>query len=66
MLRRKPTKIQVKIEDKEELEESRKPTITTTTTSSSTTATSTSSLLHLLDHSKPNPSSKSNRIGLSP
>ena len=60
MLRRKPTKIQLKIEDREELEQSRKseqPNATATATASS--------LLHLIDPKRQNPSSKSYRIGLS-
>ena len=61
MLRRKPTKIEVKLEDKQELEDSRKPSPPPPTSS-----TSSSSLLHLLDCSNPNPTSKVQRIGLSP
>lgn len=63
MLRRKPSKIEVKLEDKQELEDSRKPSPPPPSTAN---ATSSSSLLHLLDRSHPNPSSKLQRIGLSP
>ncbi|KAG5564275.1 hypothetical protein RHGRI_000468 [Rhododendron griersonianum] len=66
MLRRKPSKIEVKVEDKEELEEARKRSAaaaaTTSTTSSTTGA---ASLLHHFDRSSKDPSSKSHRIGLS-
>lgn len=62
MLRRKPTKIQLKIEDRDELEQSRKSEQPTATAPSSS---SSSSLLHLIDPKRQNPSSKSDRIGLS-
>ncbi|KAL7097104.1 hypothetical protein ABFS83_10G117000 [Erythranthe nasuta] len=61
MLRRKPTKIQVKVEDKEELEEARKRAAAAAASSS----TATSSLLQHFDRSSLDPSSKSHRIGLS-
>ncbi|KAK4420137.1 hypothetical protein Salat_2426600 [Sesamum alatum] len=63
MLRRKPTKIEVKVEDKEELEEARKRAAAAA--SSSAAAPSASSLLHHFDRSSHDPSSKSHRIGLS-
>ncbi|KAK7837249.1 hypothetical protein CFP56_021426 [Quercus suber] len=63
MLRRKPSKIEVKIEDKDELEQARKHTATATTSASDTTATA---LLHHLDRrNNKDPSSVQNRIGLS-
>ncbi|GER36144.1 anaphase-promoting complex subunit CDC26 [Striga asiatica] len=62
MLRRKPTKIEVKAEDKEELEEARRRAASAASASSSTAA---SSLLHQLDRPSLDPSSKSHRIGLS-
>ncbi|OWM65957.1 hypothetical protein CDL15_Pgr015382 [Punica granatum] len=72
MLRRKPSKIEVAIEDKEELEEARKraPSAAATSTSSSSSSSSSaaSSLLQQLDRSSAagaNPASKSHRIGLS-
>ncbi|PON68543.1 Anaphase-promoting complex, subunit CDC [Parasponia andersonii] len=58
MLRRKPTKIEVKIEDKDELEASRKRA------AEGTTATATSSLLQQLDRATKDASSKAHRIGL--
>ncbi|KAL1372223.1 hypothetical protein AAHE18_01G188500 [Arachis hypogaea] len=61
MLRRKPTNIEVKIEDKEELEEARRRIATATTTG----ATATAALLRQFDRAQ-DPSSKSHRIGLSP
>jgi hypothetical protein len=69
MLRRKPTKIQVQIEDKDELEEARKhtATTTTTTTNAATTTTTTAAaaaLLHKLDR-RPKDPSISHRLGLS-
>ncbi|GAU11936.1 hypothetical protein TSUD_195600 [Trifolium subterraneum] len=60
MLRRKPTKIEVKIEDKEELEEARRRNNATTTTITAGAA----SLLRQFDRAE-DPSSKANRIGLS-
>ena len=66
MLRRKPSKIEVNIEDKDELEEARKHTTTTNTntnTTSSTTATA--ALIHHLDRHNKDPSSITTRIGLS-
>ncbi|KAI3701518.1 hypothetical protein L6452_26661 [Arctium lappa] len=60
MLRRKPTKIEVNIEDKEELEQSRKRATATTTT----TTTGATSLLHHFNNSSAT-NSKSHRIGLS-
>lgn len=62
MLRRKPTKIEVKVEDKEELEEARKRAAAAAASTSSATAAS--SLLHHFDRSAPDPTSKSHRIGL--
>lgn len=61
MLRRKPSKVDVKVEDKEELEEARKraaPKLPPTNTN-----TTSSILLQHLDHSK-DTSSKAQRIGL--
>ncbi|KAK1418454.1 hypothetical protein QVD17_27599 [Tagetes erecta] len=58
MLRRKPSKIEVKIEDKEEIEEARKRTTTTTTTTTGAT-----SLLHHFNNTSSS-SSKAQRIGL--
>ena len=64
MLRRKPSKIEVKIEDKDELEQARKHATATNTTSAS--ATTTTALIHHLDrHNNKDPSSVQNRIGLS-
>ena len=59
MLRRKPTKIEVKIEDKEELEEGRHCNNTTATTAATATA-----LLHQFDGAE-DPSSKAHCINLS-
>lgn len=72
MLRRKPSKIEVKIEDKEELEEARKRAALIAASSSTSTAAGTggaatagvSSLLQHFDRSTVDPSSKNNRIGL--
>ncbi|KAK6942199.1 Anaphase-promoting complex, subunit CDC26 [Dillenia turbinata] len=67
MLRRKPSKIEVKIEDKEELEDSRKRSATASATSSSSSAspaTGTAALLQHFDRNKDS-YSKSQRIGLS-
>ncbi|RDX68209.1 hypothetical protein CR513_52824, partial [Mucuna pruriens] len=65
MLRRKPSKIEVKIEDKEELEEARRRNASAaTTTTTTTTTTGTSALLRQLDRGE-DPSSKAHRIGLS-
>ena len=65
MLRRKPSKIEVKVEDKEELEGARKSTSTSTTTTSATsTPTASTTLLHHFDRAK-DPSAKPQRIGLS-
>ncbi|KAK7292017.1 hypothetical protein RIF29_07635 [Crotalaria pallida] len=61
MLRRKPTKIQLKIEDKEELDEARRRNPTTTTE----TTTGPSALLRHFDRAQDS-SSKAHRIGLSP
>ena len=61
MLRRKPSKIEVKLEDKEELEEARKRSAA----AAATAATTTASLLQHFDRSSKDPSSKSHRIGLS-
>ncbi|KAK7264848.1 hypothetical protein RJT34_32461 [Clitoria ternatea] len=58
MLRRKPTKIEVKIEDKEELEEARRRNATAATTAGAAT------LLRQFDRAQ-DPSSKAHRIGLS-
>lgn len=60
MLRRKPTKIEVKIEDKEELEEARRRNAS----AANTTTTGAASLLRQFDRAE-DPSSKANRIGLS-
>nr|KYP57339.1 hypothetical protein KK1_003599 [Cajanus cajan] len=62
MLRRKPTKIQVKIEDKEELEEARRRHAAATATPNA--APGTAALLRQLDRVE-DPSSKAHRIGLS-
>lgn len=67
MLRRKPTKIEVKIEDKEELEEARRrntANAATNTTTTTTTTTGAASLLRQFDRAEDS-SSKANRIGLS-
>ncbi|RHN64045.1 putative anaphase-promoting complex, subunit CDC26 [Medicago truncatula] len=65
MLRRKPTKIEVKIEDKEELEEARRRnTANATTNTTTTTTTGAASLLRQFDRAEDS-SSKANRIGLS-
>ncbi|KAM2722757.1 hypothetical protein EV1_025811 [Malus domestica] len=61
MLRRKPTKIELKIEDKDELEEARKLRAAASSTTTTTTAATT--LLHHLDRAK-DTSSKTHRIGL--
>ncbi|KAL6124991.1 hypothetical protein ACLB2K_077499 [Fragaria x ananassa] len=68
MLRRKPTKIELKIEDKEELEEARQraaaAAAASTTTAAADAAASTtaaSTVLSHLDRSK-DPSSKTHRI----
>jgi hypothetical protein len=61
MLRRKPTKIEVKIEDKEELEEARRRNNAATNT---TITTGAAALLRQFDRAE-DPSSKANRIGLS-
>ncbi|KAL3535929.1 hypothetical protein ACH5RR_004390 [Cinchona calisaya] len=75
MLRRKASKIEVKLDDKEELEDSRKRAVAAAAASSTsasasasatTTTTAASSLLQHFDRSSHNPSSKSHRIGLSP
>ncbi|KAK7388585.1 hypothetical protein VNO78_23406 [Psophocarpus tetragonolobus] len=60
MLRRKPTKIEAKVEDKEELEEARRNASAATTASAGT-----ASLLRQLDRGSEDPSSKAHRIGLS-
>ncbi|KZV14561.1 hypothetical protein F511_42584 [Dorcoceras hygrometricum] len=65
MLRRKPTKIEVKVEDKEELEEARKRAAASAAPSSSAATTASSSLLYHFDRSSLDPTSKSHRIGLS-
>jgi len=66
MLRRKPTKIEVKIEDKEELEEARRRNASVATATTTTTATAgTASLLRQLDRGGEDPASKAHRIGLS-
>nr|DAD45067.1 TPA_asm: hypothetical protein HUJ06_003297 [Nelumbo nucifera] len=59
MLRRKPSKIEVKVEDKEELEEARKRA-----TAGPAPPTGAASILHHLNRNK-DPSTKSQRIGLS-
>ncbi|KAF5934707.1 hypothetical protein HYC85_025836 [Camellia sinensis] len=59
MLRRKPSKIEVKVEDKEEIEEARKRSAATAAATTTTTGAAS-----LLQHFK-DPSSKSNRIGVS-
>ncbi|KAI3771765.1 hypothetical protein L6452_02933 [Arctium lappa] len=58
MLRRKPSKIEVKIEDKEELEEARKRAAVTAT-STTTQPTGGASLLHHFNQSSTTTSSKS-------
>lgn len=63
MLRRKPSKIQVQIEDKDELEEARKHS-TTTTSGTTVAASGTASLLNQLDRRNKDPSVP-HRIGLS-
>ncbi|KAE9602322.1 putative anaphase-promoting complex, subunit CDC26 [Lupinus albus] len=60
MLRRKPTKIQLKIEDKEELDEARRRNAATSTTET----TGASALLRHFDSAEDS-SSKAHRIGLS-
>lgn len=65
MLRRKPSKIEVKVEDKEELEEARKHSAAAAATTTTSAATGAASLLHHFDRSANDPSSKSHRIGLS-
>lgn len=60
MLRRKPSKVDVKVEDKEELEEARKRSASKPPTN---TNTATSVLLQHLDHPKDS-SNKAQRIGL--
>ncbi|XAR66838.1 hypothetical protein NMG60_11013187 [Bertholletia excelsa] len=67
MLRRKPSKIEVKVEDKEELEEARKRAAAAAAAASTATsaATGAAALLHHFDRSSKDPSSKSQRIGLS-
>lgn len=65
MLRRKPSKIEVKVEDKEELEEARKRSAAAAATTTTSSTTGAASLLHHFDRSSKDPSSKSHRIGLS-
>lgn len=65
MLRRKPSKIEVKIEDKDELEQARKHTATATATTSASDTTATALLHHLDRRNNKDPSSVQNRIGLS-
>ncbi|CAN1725405.1 hypothetical protein LINPERHAP1_LOCUS64 [Linum perenne] len=63
MLRRKPTKIEVTIDDKDELEEARRPSSVAVASASTTATTSAaSSLANLLDRTQP--TSKSQRISL--
>ena len=64
MLRRKPTKIEVKIKDKEELEEGHHCNNTTATTTTTTAAVAATALLHQFDGAE-DPSSKAHRINLS-
>jgi len=64
MLRRKPTKIEVKIEDKEELEEARRRNTVNAAANTATTTTGAASLLRQFDRAEDS-SSKANRIGLS-
>jgi len=64
MLRRKPTKIEVKIEDKEELEEARRRNTANTAANTATTTTGAASLLRQFDRAEDS-SSKASRIGLS-
>ncbi|KAG6662574.1 hypothetical protein CIPAW_03G252300 [Carya illinoinensis] len=65
MLRRKPSKIQLQIEDKEELDEARKHTAAAAATTSTTAAaTGAATLLHQLDRHSKDPSVP-HRIGLS-
>ncbi|CAK9326538.1 unnamed protein product [Citrullus colocynthis] len=61
MLRRQPSKIEVKIEDKEELEQARKRAATTTATDATTAA---ASLLHNINRNK-DQTSKAQRLGIS-
>lgn len=65
MLRRKPTKIEVKLEDKEELQQLQSryttPSSTSNTATTSAAETTTTTLLQHFDRS----SSKPQRIGLS-
>ncbi|KAI6682333.1 hypothetical protein NL676_036214 [Syzygium grande] len=69
MLRRKPSKIEVKIEDKDELEDARKRSAAAAAAASAgppaSSAAGTSSILQHLDRPSNLPS-KSHRIGLSP
>ncbi|KAK7305728.1 hypothetical protein VNO77_43638 [Canavalia gladiata] len=60
MLRRKPTKIEVKIEDKEELEEARRRNVSANANATAGAA----ALLRQFDRAE-DPSSKAHRIGLS-
>ncbi|KAL8094661.1 hypothetical protein AgCh_036261 [Apium graveolens] len=64
MLSRKPSKIQLKLEDKDEIEEARKQAAAAAATTATTT-TGASSLLHHFDRSSKDSSSKNSRIGLS-
>lgn len=64
MLRRKPSKIEVKIEDKDELEEARKRSAAAAAAAPSA-APGASSILQQLDRSSSNLPSKAHRVGLS-
>ncbi|KAI4335640.1 hypothetical protein L6164_014272 [Bauhinia variegata] len=64
MLKRKPSKIEVKIEDKEELEEARRNNTTNTSNSNTSSNTGAAALLHQFDRAK-DTSSKAHRIGIS-
>uniref|UniRef100_A0A0A0LFB1 Anaphase-promoting complex subunit CDC26 n=1 Tax=Cucumis sativus TaxID=3659 RepID=A0A0A0LFB1_CUCSA len=67
MLRRQPSKIEVKIEDKEELEQARKRAAAAASTTTTTTTDATSaagSLLHNINRNK-DQASKAQRLGIS-
>lgn len=65
MLRRKPSKIEVRIEDKEELEEARKRAAGVDSTATTGPSSSTSLLQHFDRETNKDQSSKSQRIGIS-
>lgn len=64
MLSRKASLIQLKLEDKDELEEARKRAAASSATGAST-ATGVNTLLHHFDQASKDSSFKSSRIGLS-